>query len=118
MKVIYVDGGGGADSGYGYIVDGTGESKYIKEPGLTNNQAEYKAILRAVTDFEDEEDGILIKSDSRNTVKQLQHEFAINKDSLRDLARQVWTTIGNMTCNVEFEWVPRKENKAGKMLGS
>lgn len=117
-KVIYVDGGGGAHSSYGYFVEQTQETKHILESGLTNNQAECKAILRALIDFEDEENEILIRSDSRNTVNQINHEFAINNEVLRDLIRQIWEVSGNMECKIYFEWVPRKENKAGKMLGS
>ena len=37
---VYVDGSGGANSGYGYFVKETGESFYEKKPNITNNQAE------------------------------------------------------------------------------
>ena len=42
---VYVDGGGGPDSGFGYFVKESGESFYEKKPGITNNQAEYMAII-------------------------------------------------------------------------
>ena len=42
---IYVDGSGGPNSGFGFFVKETGESFYKKESNITNNQAEYMAII-------------------------------------------------------------------------
>ncbi len=114
---IYVDGSGGSSSGFGYFVKETGESFYEKKPDLTNNQAEYLAIISALKKYADSTDEIIIYSDSKNTVNQLNHEFAINNDQLRTLARQAWEIIGKFS-NLSIIWVPRKENLAGKMLGS
>ena len=118
MKIsVYVDGSGGPDSGYGYFVKETGESFYEKKPGITNNQAEYLAIISALNKYVDSNDEITIFSDSKNTVNQLNHEFAINNDQLRDLARQAWSIMGKIP-NLTISWIPRNENMAGKMLGS
>ncbi len=114
---IYVDGSGGSDSGYGYFVKESGESFYEKKPELTNNQAEYLAIISALKKFIDSDDDITIYSDSKNTVNQLNHEFAINNERLRDLAREAWSLMAKIS-NLSIVWVPRKENLAGKMLGS
>ena len=49
MKVsVYVDGSGGTNSGYGYFVKETGESFYERKADITNNQAEYMAIISAL----------------------------------------------------------------------
>ena len=118
MRVsVYVDGSGGPNSGYGYFVKETGESFYEKKSELTNNQAEYLAIIFALNKFVDSKDDITIFSDSKNTVNQLNHEFAINNEHLRNLARDAWSIIGKFS-NLSIIWVPRKENLAGKMLGS
>ena len=114
---VYVDGSGGENSGYGYFVKETGESFYEKNPGLTNNQAEYKAIIAALKKFENSSDEIIIFSDSKNTISQLNHEFAINNEQLRALAQEAWAIIGKYS-NLTLNWIPRKENLAGKMLGS
>ena len=114
---VYVDGSGGANSGYGYFVKETGESFYEKKPDLTNNQAEYMAIISALNKYVDSDEEIIIYSDSKNTVNQLNHEFAINNEALRNLAREAWEIIGKFS-NLSIVWVPRKENLAGKMLGS
>jgi ribonuclease HI len=114
---IYVDGSGGSNSGYGYFVKETGESFYEKKTDLTNNQAEYLAIISALNNYVDSDEYITIYSDSKNTVNQLNHEFAINNEQLRNLARESWNIIGKFS-NLSIVWIPRKENLAGKMLGS
>jgi len=114
---VYVDGSGIPNSGYGYFVKETGESFYEKKSDLTNNQAEYLAIISALNKFVDSNDEITIYSDSKNTVNQLNHEFAINNEHLRVLAQEAWNIIGKFA-NLTLTWVPRKENLAGKMLGS
>ena len=118
MKIsVYVDGSGGSDGGFGFFVKETGESFYEKKPEITNNQAEYMAIISALKKFVNADNEIIIYSDSKNTVNQLNHEFAINNEKLRDLARESWLIIGKFS-NLSIVWIPRKENLAGKMLGS
>ena len=118
MKIsVYVDGSGGPNSGFGFFVKETGESFYEKKSEITNNQAEYMAIISALKKFVDSDDEVIIYSDSKNTVNQLNHEFAINNEKLRDLARESWVIIGKFS-NLSIVWIPRKENLAGKMLGS
>lgn len=112
---VYVDGSGGPNGGFGYFVKETGESFYEKKPEITNNQAEYMAIIMALKNLDYEE--ITIFSDSKNTISQLNHEFAINNEKLRELAREAWSLIGKFS-KITLLWVPRKENLAGKMLGS
>jgi ribonuclease HI len=114
---IYVDGSGGAKSGYGFFVKETGESLFTEKPGLTNNQAEYLAIISALQKYANSGDEIIIYSDSKNTVNQLNHEFAINNEQLRSLAREAWSLIAGFS-NLTINWIPRNENLAGKMLGS
>ncbi len=114
---IYVDGSGGENAGFGYFVKETGESFYEKRAGITNNQAEYLAIISALTKLAQSGEQIMIYSDSKNTVSQLNHEYAINSGQLRDLARQAWSLISKMP-NLKIVWIPRAQNLAGKMLGS
>lgn len=114
---IYVDGSGGDNSGYGYFVKETGESFYEKKQGITNNQAEYMAIISALKKIGQSNDEVMIYSDSKNTVSQLNHEFAINSEPLRELAREAWSLLGKLP-NLKIVWIPRSQNLAGKMLGS
>ena len=114
---VYVDGSGGPGGGYGYFVKESGESFYEKKPDITNNQAEYMAIISALNKYANSDEEITIYSDSKNTVNQLNHEFAINNEQLRDLAREAWAIMGKIS-KLTILWVPRKDNLAGKMLGS
>ena len=114
---IYVDGSGGPKSGYGFFVKETGESFFEEKPGITNNQAEYLAIISALKKYDISDDEIVIHSDSKNTVNQLNHEFAINNEQLRNLAREAWSIMAKFS-NLKIIWVPRAENLAGIMLGS
>ena len=114
---VYVDGSGGPNGGFGFFVKETVESFYEKKSEITNNQAEYMAIISALKKFVDTDNEITIYSDSKNTVNQLNHEFAINNEKLRDLARESWIIIAKFS-NLLIVWIPRKENLAGKMLGS
>jgi len=84
---------------------------------MINNQAEYMAIILALKKFVETNDEITIYSDSKNTVNQLNREFAINNEKLRDLARESWLIIRNFS-SLSIVWIPRKENLPGKMLGS
>ncbi len=114
---VYVDGSGGPNGGYGYFVKETGTSFYAEKPGITNNQAEYMAIISALEKFAGEDGPVTVFSDSQVTVNQLNHEFAINNARLRELAQQAWGIIGGYG-DLKIAWIPRKENLAGKMLGS
>lgn len=114
---VYVDGSGGDDSGFGYYVVETGETFYEKRPGITNNQAEYLAIIAALNKFAGSGLSLTVRSDSKNTVMQLTHEYAINSGPLRLLAREAWPLMASMP-GLRIEWVPRARNLAGKMLGS
>lgn len=114
---IFVDGSGGSNAGFGFFVKESGESFYKKEPNITNNQAEYMAIISALKKFLGTTDEIIIYSDSKNTVSQLNHEFAINNSQLRVLAMEAWELIAKFP-NMKILWIPRNENLAGKMLGS
>ena len=114
---VYVDGAGGEKSGFGFFIKETGESFYEERSGLTNNQAEYLAIITTLKKFQNSSKQIVIFSDSKNTVNQLNHEFAINNEQLRTLAQDAWLLIPKIP-DLQIKWIPRKENLAGKMLGS
>ena len=114
---VFVDGSGGANSGFGYFVKETGESFYEKKSDITNNQAEYMAIISVLKKFSGIVDEVVIYSDSKNTVSQLNHEYAINNDQLRNLAREAWDLMTKLP-NLKITWIPRNQNLAGKMLGS
>ena len=84
-----------------------------EEKVVSHNEAEYRAIEKLLKDYS--ENNFIIYSDSKVTVEQLNYNFFLKNDLLREYALRIWgLTKGR---NVKFEWVPRKENKAGKVLG-
>ncbi|RNJ78859.1 MAG: reverse transcriptase-like protein [Nitrosopumilus sp. H8] len=117
MISVYVDGSGGERSGYGFYTRETGESLYEKKPGITNNQAEYMAIIAALKRYAGSKEEITIHSDSKNTVHQLNHEYAINSPPLRLLAQEAWGLMTSFSA-LTITWIPRGQNLAGKMMGS
>ena len=88
------DGGVGS---YGYLVKK--DSKTVREDygilledRVTNNYAEYKALIKALEWIKDSDldfDKINIKSDSQLVVKQVNGEWSVKSDNLRDLYREV-----------------------------
>ncbi len=141
---IYVDGSGRPKGGFGWFVKETCESHYERsgdDDDITNNQAEYMAVISAIKHAhsklgeEPYRDGVAIYSDSLVIVKQLNHEYAINDDRLRELAREAWLELakfdehggangglrsssGGNPRRPTIVWIRRGENLAGKMLGS
>lgn len=95
----------------GYVTEDNRSSTFQLPPGNTNNTAEYRAVLRAILQVPEVTE---ILSDSQLVVNQLNHNFHIKDPHLRELALQVWAQAKN---KVKFTWIPRKENKAGKLLG-
>jgi ribonuclease HI len=85
--------------------------------GITNNEAEYLAIITALNGVTDKDNHIIILSDSQLVVNQINHKYGINNQNLRRLASQVWV-LEKKFDKFELHWVRRSENKAGKMLGS
>ena len=92
----------------------------------TNNEAEYHALLRLLailsarptgpsTSDRWAEIGVRIYSDSELLVKQLNGEYKVREDRLRELrdsARELMDKLGS----VHVEWVRREENLAGLWL--
>jgi len=116
---VYVDGSGPPKSQYGYYIEELNKPRLFKKENITNNQAEYLAIIEVLNDQDVRNaKNVTIYSDSMNTVKQLNHEYAINDNTLRELAMKSWEMLAKYTNKPKFEWIPRENNKAGKMLGS
>lgn len=111
---IYTDGSGKTGK-YAYVAEGLMKKKVkiFEKKGVTNNEAEYLAIIQALEDNKEKE--ICIHSDSQLVVNQLNQKFAIKENRLRELAEKVWKLCEGRS--VTFNWTPREKNKAGKVLG-
>lgn len=93
----------------------TNESWSGQQPGLTSNEAEYTVVYKALEAAETKE--IEILSDSKLVVNQLNREWHIKDERMRELFDKIHKLIRERGLKVEFKWVPRKDNPAGKYLG-
>ena len=120
MTNVYVDGSGKGT--FGYYIEDDEVSKVIHGVDVkTHNVAEYMAIVAALKEcVKREYENITIYSDSLVVVNQINREYAVTKDHLRVLAIEVWTILEALKAknvSVSIVWIPREQNKAGKMLG-
>ena len=122
MIRIYTDGaalGNPGPGGFGTILEFNGNRKELSQGFrlTTNNRMELLAVIEGLRALKMTGIPVTIYSDSKNTVSQLNHEFAINSEPLRELARKAWSIMGKIP-NLKIVWIPRAQNLAGKMLGS
>ena len=113
MQKIYTDGSG--DGRFCWFNETKNSYKSHRQEGITNNQAEYLAIIKALEESEAEETEIL--SDSKLAVNQLNRRWHIKDDELRKLFDKVQEIIRKKSIKVVFRWVERENNPAGKYLG-
>lgn len=118
LKLIsFSDGGARGNPGpaaIGVVIqDESGkELKGIKETigETTNNQAEYKALLRAVNEaISMQATELLCNLDSELVVKQLQGKYKIKETGLQVLAAEVLKLTGKFN-RIEFRHVRREQN--------
>lgn len=124
---IWVDGAcrphsPGGHATYGFLIKQDGvviaeENGYIdKSPDMTNNVAEYTAIIEALsyslTEFDDPTH-IHIHSDSELVVNQLRDEYNIYSDRLRPLYMTAQTLLEQFPTDtqIQFQWIPREQNE-------
>ena len=116
---IYTDGAGarpdGKGSGFAWLRTDTGQKKITRQDGLTNNQAEYYAILSAL-EYLPKTSRAEIWTDSENICYQLQGKRRVLNPKLAEINEQIQTLIERNQLTVSFVWVPRRNNLAGKLI--
>jgi ribonuclease HI len=116
---IFTDGSGsrpdGKGSGFAWFRQDTGQKKIVREDGLTNNQAEYRAILAAVETLPTGAKAEIL-TDSENTCFQLKGIRRVIDPHLADLNARINSLIAKRRLAIEFTWIPRRENLAGKLI--
>lgn len=110
---IYTDGGEGK---YCFVIPERKVVKIFEKKDITNNEAEYLAVVEALK-FVEENSKVKIFSDSKLIVNQIKMEWHIKQERLRGLFEEVWSLVKKKKIDFNIEWIPRKENKAGKVLG-
>ena len=125
---IWTDGSieGGNPGGHGasgWVIKGFAQTVFGtkdlgKSPTMTNNIAEYSAVVGALEWvvksvifgggwFEK----VVIHSDSQLVVNQCNDEWNCSAPALSDLRDEVWRLCDKIPVEVVFRWIPREENQ-------
>ena len=95
-------------------------SKIIgKGKGMTNNVAEYNALifaLRRLRQLRLENEDIIVKSDSNLLVNQMNCKWKVTAFNLMPLVREARTLAANF--HIKIEWIPREENEEADRLAN
>ena len=116
---IYTDGSGarpdGKGSGFAWYRTDTRQKKITRLDGLTNNQAEYHAILSALEHLP-KGTHAEIRTDAENICFQLKGMRRILDPKLSTINEQIQILIFDNELTISFEWVPRRDNLAGRLI--
>lgn len=121
--IVYTDGGARGNPGpaaIGVVIYGVGErpirqiGEYIGDG--TNNQAEYKALIRGLTE------AVMLSAkevicflDSELVVRQLIGKYKVKEPELKNLIAEV-LRLSNKFLSIEFKHIPREKNKQADKL--
>ncbi len=113
MSKIYADGQGWNMRDSAWAVLPVGGKPIIKrlQGRYTNNEMEYKAVIEAMK-IANREDEIL--SDSQLVVQQVQGLWKVKQANLKPLQEEAVKLFWDK--ELKLTWIPREENKAGKLL--
>jgi ribonuclease HI len=117
--VFYTDGSGARPdrkgSAIAWLREDTGEEYFENVDGLTNNEAEYRAVISALSSAPPRSKvGIL--SDAQLVIYQICGVYRVNDPELAVLRNSVNDAVLDRNLNVEFKWIPRSQNRADKLL--
>jgi ribonuclease HI len=116
---VFVDGAGmrpdGTNSRIAWLQLESGRKLVKRIDGLTNNQAEYRALRSAVKNAPIGSH-LKIYSDSQLVVQQFNQRWSVKDPQLDDLLFEVCDAIQARELQVSLDWIPRAENLAGKLL--
>lgn len=116
---IFTDGAGkrpdGKGSGFAWLHEDTGKQHIQRVDGLSNNEAEYQAVISAIKSLATGSRAELL-TDSLLVVSQLRGEFRIRDTRLAKLASEVKTIVEHRRLDLKLTWIPRRDNRAGKLL--
>jgi ribonuclease HI len=78
---------------------------------MTNNVAEYEALMAAAQWLVDEgiEDKIVIKGDSELVIKQMKGQYKVSSATSKKYVPEIKKLLQGK--DVSFSWVPREENE-------
>lgn len=127
---IYTDGGSRGNPGKAAIgvVFCNEMDQVIKKYGeylgdnLTNNEAEYKAVIFALKKFKSvfgkaiaENSEVEIRSDSELLVKQMNGEYKLSDEKIQKFFIEIWNLKIDFKL-VKFKAIPREKNKTADRM--
>ncbi len=119
VSVFHIDGAGsrpdGTGSGFAWICLDSGRQRVKRVDGLTNNEAEYRALISVLRN-EAPGSRALIYTDSQLLYGQFSGQYAVRVSRLGDLLSWARELIREQELEVELRWIPRERNLAGKLL--
>jgi ribonuclease HI len=124
LLTIHTDGAsrgnpGAAASAYVIARSGQPAIEAAERLGLmTNNQAEYTALVRALEHALElgPEHSLLIHSDSELMVKQMRGEYRVKNEELRELYAEARRLVQRFQGRVSFQHVRREQNSRADAL--
>jgi ribonuclease HI len=126
---VYTDGGSRGNPGpaaCAFVIKSDNHtinksSKYLGK--ATNNYAEYSGVVSALSWLKENELGLNLSRktitfflDSELVVKQINGQYKVKDENLRNLFFQVLEIIKSLGVNVNFCHVPRERNKSADLL--
>jgi ribonuclease HI len=126
VLTIHTDGASRGNPGpaaFAYVIARDGEDP-IEEAGklgrMTNNQAEYLALVRALEHALElgAHHRVVVHSDSELLVKQMKGEYRVKNADLRDLYEEATALCGRFAEAVAFQHVRREDNRRADALGN
>ncbi len=126
LLTIHTDGASRGNPGpaaFAYVIARDGEEP-IEEAGkigrMTNNQAEYTALVRALEHALElgEHHRVLVHSDSELMVKQMSGQYRVKNEDLRDLYEEARDLSARFRGGVSFRHVRREQNARADALGN
>jgi len=128
--IVYTDGGSRGNPGKAAIgaVFCNEKDQAIKKYGeylgdnLTNNDAEYQAIIFALKKFKtvfgkaiSESSDVEVRSDSELVVKQLNGDYRLTDPKIQQFFIEIWNLKFDFR-SVKFKHIPREKNKEADRL--
>lgn len=122
---VFTDGasrGNPGKAGIGiYVIRNEVEEKYKEYLGIvTNNVAEYKALIKAIDIINlKKTDRVIFHSDSLLMVNQVNGIFKVKDENLKKLNEEVLKKLKNkFKANWNLVYIPREENKVADKLAN
>lgn len=113
------DGSGQRPDGKGsriaWFREDTGDRRTKQIDGLTNNEAEYHAVISAVEALDERTEADIL-SDSELVCCQFNGTWKVSNPALFELLSKLRDLIKRKRLRISLTWIPRRNNLAGKML--